>query len=318
MPTTIPQRIALLAGGPSAERDVSLQSGAAVGVALEEAGYAVTRFDPLDGSVDSFGLQQFDLVFLALHGTYGEDGTIQRQLDQLTVPYTGSGARASSLAFHKRDAKRRFLAARLPTPEFVPVSRELPYSTIERIVRSMGGPIAVKPEAQGSSLGVSIVESIDALPAAVEQAAQFDACLLLERAIPGEEWTVPVLDSVPLPPIRITTPHAFYDFTAKYQDDMTRYNVMLDVTDSAILRIQQLARQACEVLGCRGLCRVDFRVDPSGKPWILEVNTLPGMTTHSLVPKSAAASGWTMAHLCQEVISSAWKWARQPSHRRAS
>jgi len=302
-----PARIAVLAGGTSAEREISLLTGKNAAEALKTAGHQVEVLDPQNLSVSSMRLHRFDAAFLALHGTFGEDGQIQQQLDELNVIYTGSGAAASSLAFHKLDAKRRFLSARLATPEYVPVSKFATPSTIMQLGRSLGFPLVVKPEAQGSSLGVSLVEDPKDLLDAVALARNLDDRVLFERAILGDEWTVPVLDDVAFPPIRITTPRSFFNFSAKYQDDETRYEVMQDLEEPLVQRTQQLAVRASQVLGCRGVSRVDIRIDLNGIPQLLEVNTLPGLTSHSLVPMSAAACGWSMSDLCEEMISAAYR-----------
>ncbi|SFH71928.1 D-alanine--D-alanine ligase family protein [Planctomicrobium piriforme] len=310
-------RVAVLAGGTSAERDVSLESGKSVSTALRQAGHQVTVIDPRDVPVASIDWKSFDVAFLALHGTFGEDGEIQQQLDELGVLYTGSGASASRLAFHKLDAKRRFISARLPTPEYAVVPPTVDPFAAMSLAKYVGFPLAVKPEAQGSSLGVSIIEHPSELPMAIERSRQFDEQVLLERAIPGDEWTVPVLDDVALPPIRITTSRPFFNFEAKYQDDETRYDVITDENHVVVRRVQQLSLQACQTLGCRGMSRVDLRVDPQGQAWLLEVNTLPGLTSHSLVPKAAASLGWSMARLCEEMIQSAWQAKVAKERRRA-
>jgi D-alanine-D-alanine ligase len=299
------QRIVLLCGGNSAEREISLRSGENVERALRSAGFAPTILDPRDQSLNAINWTQQDVAFIALHGTFGEDGQIQRQLDALNICYTGSGPEASKTAFHKLAAKKRFRALRLPTPMSRAIPQDAPISAIHRLASQIGYPLIVKPDAQGSSLGVSLLHDATTLAEGCELARSFGTAIFLERAISGEEWTVPVLDDATLPPIRITTTHPFFGYSAKYIDEETRYDVIHDPHDPLARRVKQLALQACHAIGCQGLSRVDMRVDPDGRPWLLEVNTIPGLTDHSLVPRSAAMRGWSMAHLCERMIRSA-------------
>lgn len=298
-------RVALLQGGDSAERPISLQSGAEVEDALRSAGHVVIPLDPASESLEDFDWSRVDLAFLVLHGTHGEDGHIQQQLDDIDIPYTGSGVRASHLAFHKQLAKEQFLQAGLRTPDFYVIEITDPISSIREYADKLGFPLVVKPSAQGSSLGVMIVHEERGLAEAVQLARELDDTILLERYIPGEEWTVPILDDRVLPPIQIGTSHHFFDFDAKYIDHQTDYQVVVGSENELAAQIQQVSLQACQVLGCRGISRVDLRVDDQKRIWILEVNTIPGMTSHSLVPKSAASYGWTMSRLCEEIIHSA-------------
>jgi D-alanine-D-alanine ligase len=309
------QRIVLLCGGNSAEREISLRSGENVERALRSAGCAPTILDPREQTLDSIDWAQQDLAFIALHGTFGEDGAIQQQLDALNICYTGSGPQASATAFHKLTAKKRFRALRLPTPTSRAVPPHAPLPVIQRLASQIGYPIIVKPDAQGSSLGVSLLHDASTLASACELARGFGTEIFLERAIPGEEWTVPVLDDAALPPIRISTSRPFFEFSAKYLDKETRYDVIHDPHDPFARQVQQLSLQACRAIGCRGLSRVDLRVDPCGHPWLLEINTVPGLTAQSLVPRSAEMQGWDMATLCQQMIRSAMRirsgWMRR-------
>jgi len=301
------RRVAVLLGGDSAERDISLESGANVMQALQTAGHNVIPIDPREQSLEQFDWQHVDVAFIALHGTHGEDGDVQQQFDRFQIPYTGSGAASSAIAFHKVAAKERFLEHGLATPEFAVVSAEMEDGLIQRHADRLGWPLVVKPEAQGSSLGVSILESPAQLLTAIALARSFGELVLLETAVTGQEWTVPILDDVPLPAIRIGTPHLFFDFDAKYRDEKTVYDVIADPEDEPAAKVQQLSVRACQSLGCRGISRVDLRMDQSGKVWLLEVNTVPGMTGHSLVPKSAEAYGWSMPQLCEKIIQSAFQ-----------
>jgi len=298
-------RVVVLLGGDSAEREISLESGTAVIQALEQAGHSVAPLDPGLIPVENFHWTESDVAFIALHGTHGEDGDIQGRLDQLRVPYTGSNVISSSLAFHKVAAKKRFLHCGLATPAFTFISGEMTESEIHAHAEELGWPLVVKPEAQGSSLGVSILNGPAQLFPAIALARSYGDDVLLETAIAGQEWTVPVLDDHSLPSIRIGTPHPFFDFDAKYRDEETEYHVIIDSADVMAQRVQELSVKACQSLGCRGVSRVDLRVDQSGQPWLLEVNTIPGLTSHSLVPKSARALGWSMSRLCEEMIRSA-------------
>lgn len=297
--------VVVLHGGDSAEREISLQSGAAVAAALKSAGHAVTLLDPAEQSVTEFSWTNVDVAMIVLHGTHGEDGQIQRELDALGVCYTGSNAAASFLAFHKLLAKRRFEQYGLLTPEYRVIEPQTTPAMAAALAEDLGYPLVVKPEAQGSSLGVSILADSEYFSSAITLAQGLSDIVLIERAIAGQEWTVPVLDETALFPIRIGTSHQFFDFEAKYLDERTQYEVMTDESDSIAREIQLLSLQACRSLGCQGVSRVDLRVDAAGTAWLLEVNTVPGMTNHSLVPKSAHAHGWPMSRLCEEMILSA-------------
>jgi D-alanine-D-alanine ligase len=305
-------RLAVLAGGDSAEREISLQSGEAVARALSEGGHEVTVIDPWRQPVEAVDWSPFDAAFIALHGTYGEDGQVQQELDAQGVRYTGSDAAASRRAFHKAVAKTVFEAWDLPTPESRIVGPRSTEGDLEAAAGELGFPLVVKPEAQGSSIGISLVESAAGLSEAVALAGGYGEFILLERAIPGEEWTVPLIDDELLTPIRIRTPHEFFDFSAKYEDDQTGYELIDPASDAVARSVGEVSRHACRALGTRGVCRVDLRVDPAGRPWLLEVNTVPGFTDHSLVPKSASHCGWSMAELCQRAIESVLRESCRP------
>ncbi|WP_437187959.1 D-alanine--D-alanine ligase [Planctomicrobium sp. SH668] len=308
------RRIAVLQGGTSAERDVSLKSGEAIANALRISGAHVECIDPAMTPIRQVNWSRFDLAFLALHGTYGEDGQLQRELDALNVIYTGSDAHASEIAFHKHAAKVEFLKAGLPTPRYGVATSDCSPNQLAELADRIGYPVVVKPEAQGSSLGVTILQDEFGLIAACKCAFLFDHTILIEKAIAGQEWTVPVCNDQALFPIQIKPSQQFYDFEAKYHDRKTDYVVTSDLSDSVVLKLQELGLQASRTLGCTGISRVDIRVDAYGSPWLLEVNTLPGMTEQSLVPKSAAVWGWSMSDLCEVIIRSALLRSKEPTN----
>jgi D-alanine-D-alanine ligase len=303
-----PMNVAVLYGGPSAEREVSLESGREVAAALERRGHCVTRIDPGPISLDSETFyrladwRRFDVAFLALHGTFGEDGSLQRLLDDLGLPYTGSGAFASRLAFSKSAAKERFAAEAIATPTYLLAHECDPRGRLTRYAATLGFPLVVKPDAQGSSLGVSIVGSPDELPAALEHCFAFGSFAILERYIAGTEWTVGFLGAQPLPAMCVSTPRAFLDFEAKYRDEATVVTFDEDASPSVGNAVTEIASRACRALGVSGVCRVDLRVDSQHHPWVLEVNTLPGFTPHSAVPTAAARVGIDFDELCEQSL----------------
>lgn len=299
-----PWRIAVLAGGDSDEREISLQSGAAVQQALSARGHFALHLDPSFVDVKGVDWRQFDVAFLALHGQFGEDGQVQRILEDAGIPYTGSDATASRLAFSKSAAKERFLQFGVPTPEYSLLHYTDDLSRIERITSEIGYPLVIKPDCQGSSLGVTIVKSPDAISAALKHCFRFDGFAVVERAITGTEWTVGLLDDLVLPPILIETDREFFDWQAKYEDDNTRYLFDSSFPSHVLDRIADVAKNACRALGTRGMVRVDLRVDEQFNPWLLEVNTIPGYTSHSLVPKAAARMGIEFGELCERSIES--------------
>jgi len=316
-PPRPPFTLAVLAGGQSAEREVSLRSGAAVAAALRAGGHQVFEFDPVRDDLSAVDWRRFpigrpslgrtvaiDCVFIALHGAFGEDGQVQALLEAQGIPYTGSGAKASTLAFSKWEAKRRFLGCGVATPAAVRLSSSDPPGFSHAAADSIGYPLVVKPDRQGSSIGVTIVPSRAHLDAALSNCFRFDSVGLLEAAVTGDEWTVAVLDDQALPPIRIGTSRQFYDYTAKYSADDTQYQFEESATPLTS-SLAELGKAACRAIGCSGIARVDIRLDASGNPFVLEVNTIPGMTDHSLVPKAADRVGLSMTALCEWAIQSA-------------
>ncbi len=302
MANTQPLRIAVLAGGTSRERNISLESGDAVAKALSQRGHLVSRVDPAFIELTTLNWSDYDVAFLALHGTFGEDGHVQQILEEAGIPFTGSDSTASRLAFSKSAAKERFVQNGVPTPPYVLIHESDSATRIQQQAAAIGFPLAVKPDAQGSSLGITIVRSPEELPQALARCFHFDPFGLLETAVDGTEWTLGWLDDAPLPLIQIETGRDFFDYAAKYEDDATQYLFDFTAPANVVKAIESAGRHAREALGCRGLCRVDLRVDKFGQPWVLEVNTIPGLTSHSLVPKAAARMGLSLGELCERAI----------------
>jgi D-alanine-D-alanine ligase len=300
------QRVAVLFGGLSPERDVSLESGRVVAEALSNRGHAVTLVDPRDQPVGTVDWEQFDAAFIALHGTYGEDGGVQRDLDSLGVVYTGSSAEASAIAFDKPLAKNRFREKQLATPKSCTVSSATHQAVLIEAVLGLRLPVVVKPTCQGSSVGVSIVQSEDQIVAAFAECFRFGSEAIVEQFIDGEEWTVGIIDRRPLPPIRIDAARGFYDYDAKYADERTRFHVADADDDIALMQaLQDVSVKACTAIGTSGIARVDLMVDKHQEPWLLEVNTIPGFTSHSLIPKAALACGIDRGELFESVLPTA-------------
>lgn len=295
-------RVAVVLGGHSAEREVSRQSGNAVANGLTEAGHRVACIDPAEIELSTVDWPKFDVAFIALHGQFGEDGQIQTLLDSWGVPYTGSGAEASRLAFSKSAAKERFLASGVPTPPYVLVHEKESARQILEQANRVGFPLVMKPDSSGSSLGVSVVRSPSEVPGAAGACFAEGSFGLLERAISGTEWTLGLVDEDPLPLVQIRTSREFYDFEAKYDDEETTYCDESAVSREVSERIRTAALAAAVAIGTQGVARVDVRLDASGQPWVLEVNTVPGFTGHSLVPKAAAMAGLSFAELCHLAV----------------
>lgn len=287
--------IAVMLGGPSAEREVSLRSGAGVAKALRSLGHSVTEADPKDGT---FLLpQKTDVVFLALHGTFGEDGTVQHELDKLGVPYTGCDSEASRIAFDKVLTKQRCIDAGIPTAKFVVVeSEKMPWP--------MGWqpPVVVKPVRQGSSVGLQFVDRVADWSDALREAFRYDTQLLAEEKIIGRETTVGILADAALPVVEVRPKSGGYDYRNKYTAGNTDYFCPAEFDAATTRAIQDAALGAFRAIGGRDYARVDVMVRANGEPIVLEVNTLPGMTETSLLPKAAAAAGMNYAQLCQKMI----------------
>lgn len=300
-------RVLLLAGGDSAEREISLKSGQGVSAALEALHIPFELVDPALTDLHRFRWQPGDIAFVALHGGSGENGEIQAILEHAGVPYTGSGPGASQLAFSKSAAKLRFQQHGVPTPPFVLIHQSDSSARLQEQAQRIGYPLVVKPDQQGSSIGVTIVHTAEALAAATDECFRYGAFGIMEQAIPGSEWTLGVLDDECLPLIKIETDKTFFDFGAKYEDDETRYLLDFDEPAAVTDSIAQAGLAACRVVGTVGVARVDLRVNPEGQPFVLEVNTVPGFTDHSLVPKAAARMGISFPELVARMLESAVK-----------
>ncbi len=292
-------RVGVLFGGRSAEREVSLKSGSMVLAALQRMGVDAHAFDPRDHGLDELFRARFDRVFIALHGRYGEDGTLQGALELAGIPYTGSGVLASALAMDKWRTKLVWQAAGVPTPRYELLSADDDFAAA---AARLGLPIMVKPANEGSSIGMSKVRRAEALEEAYALAANYDPLVIAEQFIDGPELTAGVLGRDALPLIRLETPRDFYDYEAKYVADDTRYICPCGLPAEAERAIQRAVVRAFDVLGCRGWGRVDLMLDRAGNPHFLEVNTSPGMTDHSLVPIAARAAGLSFDELCVRIL----------------
>jgi D-alanine-D-alanine ligase len=292
-------RVAVLFGGDSSEREISLLSGNAVLAALKRRGVDAHAFDPRDQDLAQLLTQAFARVWIALHGPGGEDGTLQGALEYLGVPYTGSGVMGSAIGMDKLRTKRLALSVGVPTADFVVLSGPQDF---ELALERLQLPLIVKPATQGSSVGMSKVERASELPAAYAAAAQLETLVFAEPWISGKEYTVALLQEQALPSIRIETPKTFYDYEAKYFRDDTRYFCPSGLPASMEAHLQALSLAAFEAAGASGWGRADFMMDVAGRPLLLEINTVPGMTSHSLVPMAAAAVSIDFEELVWRVL----------------
>jgi D-alanine-D-alanine ligase len=332
------ERVTLFLGGTSSERDVSLASGVRIAAALRERGYEVRTVDPAVGPLSAEeekkvlaggvktappsedelrkmareslpklvknipSPEQADVVFLGLHGGYGEDGTIQALLDVVGVPYTGSGHLASAIAMDKDVSKHLFRNAEVPTARWVLLRGSARARESEKAIKALGMPLIVKPSKQGSTVGLSIVKKESELTAAITEAFRFDDEVLVEEFIPGRELTVSILGGEALPVGEIIPKHEIYDYECKYTPGMAVEEFPAKLSRAETDRVQELARRAFAALKLRGCARIDFRMTPEGEFYCLEANTLPGMTGTSLVPQAAAAAGVTFPELCDRIV----------------
>ncbi len=292
-------RVAVMLGGDSCEREISLDTGAAVLDALQAKGVDAHAWDPAEKPMAEFANAGFDRVWIALHGPGGEDGALQGALQWLNTPYTGSGVMASAIAMDKIRSKHLFCAAGIPTPEYA-VVRTLADASVA--AEQIEFPLIIKPAGQGSSVGMSKIFERAELNEAVNIALEYGDTALLERCITGDEFTVAILQGRALPSIRIVTPRVFYDYRAKYDSDRTEYICKGTASDEEEQGYVDLALAAFSELGCSGWGRVDFMTGADGQPLVLEVNTVPGMTSHSLVPMAAREHGMDFPELCWRIL----------------
>ena len=294
-------KVAVLLGGPSAEREVSLMSGNGVLAALREKGVDAHPFDPAERDLFDLKREGFARAFIALHGRFGEDGTVQGALETLGIPYTGSGVMASALATDKWRTKLIWLASDVPTPKYRVVDARTDWM---RVVAELGLPLIVKPAREGSTIGITKVAKVDhdELALAYAEAAKHDSLVLVEEFVTGAELTASIVNGRALPLIRIEAPQGNYDYHAKYFSDETKYHCPAGLPDAQENAIRAMAMRAYDVVGCNGWGRLDLILRPDGTFSLLEVNTSPGMTGHSLVPMAARQAGIPFAELCVEIL----------------
>lgn len=297
--------VAVLMGGVSSEREISLRSGREVSGALQKAGYQVLDIVVDDTDVEELDAHDIDVAFIALHGTFGEDGGIQELLGNKDIPYTGSGVLASKLAMNKIEAKKIFVNNGLSTPDYAEVSRFHSDSDLTEIIKLIGMPVVVKPAMEGSSIGVKMAKDKNELRLGIEDASKYGDCIIVERYIEGRELTVGILIDNPLPIVEIKPGACFYNYCSKYQDHQTRYLTSVDMAHEVYKNIQLLAKQAHTVLGCRDISRVDIILGNDGYPYLLEVNTIPGFTKRSLFPMAAKAANIEFVQLCDILVTEA-------------
>lgn len=295
-------KVAVLFGGRSAEREVSIKSGTAVLAALQKEGVDAYGFDPAERDLHTLLDDGYQRVFIALHGRFGEDGTVQGALELMNMPYTGSGVLASALAMDKWRTKLVWQGAGLPVPACELLG---PNSDFNAVAEKLGLPLFVKPANEGSSVGITKVKKAGDLSTAFEDAAKYDTLVLAEEFIGGGEYTVAILNGMALPAIKIEPGGEFYDYEAKYLRDDTRYLCPCGLTPEQEAAMQQLAQQAFLLIGGTGWGRVDFLVDEQNRPYLLEINTSPGMTDHSLVPMAARAAGISFEQLVLLILGGA-------------
>lgn len=291
-------KIGILAGGPSSERGISLKSGESVYNALSRMGCDVLFIDIKDNPMKSLKNQDLDIAFIALHGGFGEDGTVQHILEGMNILYTGSGPDASRLALDKVAAKKNFREAKILIPDCITINRNTPQDELSKLFI----PAVIKPVREGSSIGLSIIRRRSDVSRALQIGFKYSDMLLVEKFIEGKELTVGILDNEPLPVIEIVSKENVYDYEAKYQDDETSYVVPALIGDEKRRQAQDLGIRAHKALGCRDFSRVDMRMDEKGNIFVLEVNTIPGLTERSLLPKASQAVGITFEKLCVKLL----------------
>lgn len=289
-------RIGVLMGGPSSERDISLLSGHAIYNALKLQGYNCVAIDIGEDAYGQIRSSQIDVAFIALHGRFGEDGTIQMMLEELGIPYTGSGPVASRLGMNKVASRKIFQQQGIPVPKYTVLTKP------NHQCPELNFPLVVKPSSHGSSIGLSIVEDEGGLPEALERAYEYDDVIIVEEYIRGREVTVGILDEEPLPVIWLIPKRRFFDYRAKYEKGMTLHIVPAPFAEDIYFKVQAVGLKAHQALGCRDFSRVDMFLDEDQRPLVLEINTIPGFTATSLLPMAAEAEGYSFEELCSKLL----------------
>src|SRR4030043_569043 len=295
------KKVAVMMGGLSREREISLKTGKAILKALTEKGYTVTAIDVGEDIGEKLVRGKIECVFLALHGRFGEDGTIQGMLELMRIPYTGSDVLASALAMHKIMAKKFFLCEKIPTPRFEVLQREEIKKGLQKKI-SLPLPVVVKPAREGSTIGISIVRKEEELLSAFKKAVEYDEEILIEEFMKGKEITVGILEDIPLPMIEIVPKRGFYDFHSKYTKGETQYILPARISREKYLYAQEISLKAFQTLGCSGVTRIDLMTDENENPFVIDVNTMPGMTETSLLPKAASYAGIPFEDLVERIL----------------
>jgi D-alanine-D-alanine ligase len=300
-PSLKKKKIGVMMGGLSREREISLRTGKAILKALIEKGYTACPIDVGQDIAETLVKKKIECAFLALHGRFGEDGTIQGMLELMRIPYTGSGVLASALALHKIMAKKLFLYEKIPTPPFEVFQREEIEKDLLRTV-SLPMPLVVKPAREGSTIGVSIVRKEEEIIPALKEAGRYDDEILIEKFMGGSEITVGILEDIPLPIVEIVPKSGFYDYHSKYTKGETQYIIPARIPREKYLYAQEIGLKAFKMLGCSGFARVDLVTDEEGSPFVIDVNTMPGMTETSLLPKAAEFAGIQFGDLVERIL----------------
>jgi D-alanine-D-alanine ligase len=295
------KRIAVMMGGLSREREISLKTGKAILKALTEKGYRVVALDVGGDITEKLVKEKIECAFLALHGRFGEDGTIQGMLELMRIPYTGSGVLASALAMHKIMAKKFFLCEKIPTPSFKVFQKEEIEKDLQKKI-SLPLPLVVKPAREGSTIGISIVQREEELCPALKKAGEYDEEILVEEFMKGREITVGILENIPLPIIEIVPISGFYNYHAKYTKGETQYILPARIPREKYLFAQEISLRTFQTLGCSGVARVDLMTDENENPFVIDVNTMPGMTETSLLPKAASYAGISFEDLVERIL----------------
>jgi D-alanine-D-alanine ligase len=295
------KRVAVMMGGLSREREISLKTGKAILKALTEKGYTVIAIDVGDDITEKLVKEKIECAFLALHGRFGEDGTIQGMLELMRIPYTGSGVLASALAMHKIMAKKFFLCEKIPTPAFEVFQQEEIKKGLQKKI-SLLLPLVVKPAREGSTIGISIVQRAEELSPALKKAGEYDEEIFVEEFMKGREITVGILEDIPLPVIEILPKSGFYDYHSKYTKGETQYILPARIPREKYLYAQEISLRTFQTLGCSGVARVDLMTDENENPFVIDVNTMPGMTETSLLPKAASYAGIPFEDLVERIL----------------